>query len=132
MTQNADLELMMKMQKTLQENAYGYDFSSLAPAERTALIKEMTIHDTQETHEMLYELPFFKPWKDYTGMTDVEIGSAMNKAKEEFIDKFHFMMNIALLLEMSSEEIVDRYMKKNQENYERQTEGYTHDKSYRA
>lgn len=81
---------------------------------------------------MLYELPFFKPWKNYDAMDEIEIGSAMNKAKEEFVDQWHFMLNIALLLDLSADEITDRYIAKNQENYARQTEGYTHDKSYRS
>lgn len=125
------LELMMMMQKTLQERAYGYKFEDLSVSDRTAMIKEMSIHATQEIHEMLYELPFFKPWKKYDGMNDTDIETAFTKSKEEFVDFIHFALNMGLLLQLSADDIFEGYYTKNQENYKRQEEGYTHDKSYR-
>lgn len=125
------LNMMLKMQRTLQESAYGYDFSNLTPQERTAFIKEMSIHVNQELNELLYELPFFKPWKDYSGMTDEEIEEAYNKAKKEFIDFIHFQLNLAIGLDMTADEIFTEYYEKNKENYRRQVEGYTYDKRYR-
>jgi dimeric dUTPase (all-alpha-NTP-PPase superfamily) len=123
--------VMLKMQKKLQES-YGYDFSTMTPQERTAYIKEMTIHINQEMNEMLYELPFFKPWKDYSNMTENEIDEGFNKTRKEFIDFIHFTLNVAIALEMTADEIFSEYYMKNIENYRRQVEGYTHDKSYRA
>lgn len=125
------LRTMMQMQKALQENAYGYDFDSLTPAERTAMIKEMSIHVNQEMNEMLYELPFFKPWKKYDCMTEEEIEAAFDKARKEYIDFMHFQMNVAILLGLTADQIFTGYYSKNKENYRRQIEGYTHDKSYR-
>jgi dimeric dUTPase (all-alpha-NTP-PPase superfamily) len=125
------LRIMLDMQKTLQETAYGYSFDDLVPKDRTALIKEMSIHVNQEMNELLYELPFFKPWKKYDGMTEKETTEAYNKAKKEFIDFIHFALNVAILLDMSADEIFTEYYNKNQENYERQTRGYTHDVKYR-
>jgi dimeric dUTPase (all-alpha-NTP-PPase superfamily) len=126
------LDMMMKMQKTLQEKAYGYSFEKYTHKERVAFIKEMSIHATQEIHEMLYELPFFKPWKNYDAMTEEEVQIAFDKAKGEFIDFIHFTLNMALALGMTGDEIAEGYYKKNNENYKRQEEGYTHDKSFRS
>lgn len=125
------LRKMMEMQRTLQEVAYGYDFSNLSPQERSAYIKEMSIHVNQEMNELLYELPFFKPWKDYGNMTEPEIEEAFDKAKKEFIDFIHFSLNVAIGLDINADEIFTSYYNKNIENYRRQEEGYTHDKKYR-
>ncbi len=124
------LEEMLRKQKELQERL-GYDFSSMTQEEIIAYIKEFSIHLTQELHEMLYALPYFKPWKDYKAMTTEEYENSINNARKEFIDMFHFMLNVALALDMSGKDIYNMYMAKNKENHKRQDEGYTHDKSYR-
>lgn len=124
------LDRMLQKQKELQERL-GYDFSSMTQEEITAYIKEFSIHLTQELHEMLYVLPYFKPWKDYSAMTVEEYEAGMEEARKEFIDMFHFVLNIALALDMSDKDIYYMYMEKNEENHKRQDEGYTHDKSYR-
>jgi len=121
---------MLQKQEELQERL-GYDFRSMTQEEITAYIKEFSIHLTQELHEMLYVLPYFKPWKNYSAMTVEEYETNMEEARREFIDMFHFMLNIALALNMSGKDIYDMYMEKNKENHKRQDEGYTHDKSYR-
>lgn len=124
------LDRMLQKQKELQERL-GYDFSSMTQEEITAYIKEFSIHLTQELHEMLYVLPYFKPWKDYSAMTVEEYKAGMEEARKEFIDMLHFMLNIALALNISSKDIYNMYIAKNKENHRRQDEGYTHDKSYR-
>lgn len=124
------LTKMMDMQNDFQESL-GQDINGMSTEERTAFIKEHSIHATQEMHEMLYELPFFKPWKDYSEMDTVEIAEAYNNARKEFIDMWHFMLNIALALGFTSDDIYDEYVDKNNQNYERQKAGYTHDVSYR-
>ena len=124
------LDKMLQKQKELQERL-GYDFSSMTREEITAYIKEFSIHLTQEMHEMLYFLPYFKSWKDYSAMTIEEYEADMEEARKEFIDMFHFVLNIALALDMSDKDIYGMYMAKNEENHRRQDEGYTHDKSYR-
>lgn len=131
MKQTDSLTMMLLMQKTLQERAYGFKFDDMSVKERVDFIKEMSIHSNQEMNEMLYELPFFKPWKDYSNMTVEEQEAAITAAKKEYIDKLHFDLNILIGLGMSAEEVFEEYSAKNRENYLRQEEGYTHDKSYR-
>lgn len=121
---------MLQKQEELQERL-GYDFNSMTREEITAFLKEFSIHLTQELHELLYELPYFKPWKDYSAITVDEYEDGMEKARKEFIDLFHFVLNMALALDLSANDIYNMYMDKNKENHERQDNGYTHDKSYR-
>ena len=120
------LETQAKFQQRLDPN-----FFDKTLGERVAFIKEHSIHLNQEINEMLYELPFFKPWKDYSGMDEEAQGIAMAKARMEMIDAWHFFMNIMLGLGFTADEFFEMYMNKNAENHKRQDEGYTYDKSYR-
>lgn len=124
------LQEMLNMQNDLQARL-GYDIQAMDAQERTEFIKEFSIHLNQETNEMLYELPFFKPWKDYSGMTLEEHVIQHQKATEEFIDMLHFFLNIALALGADEDKLHEAYMAKNAENHVRQDGGYTHDKSFR-
>lgn len=121
---------LLYTQNKLQERL-GQDIKSMTREERTKFIKEHSIHATQEMHEMLYELPFFKPWKDYSNMPIGDQIRQWEKAETEFIDMLHFVLNIALALGLDEYDIYNKYMEKNKENHERQDEGYTFDKSYR-
>lgn len=99
--------------------------------ERVAFIKEHSIHLNQEVNEMLYELPFFKPWKDYTSMDINEQEIALDKARAELIDAWHFFMNIMLALNFTPVEFFAMYLAKNKENHRRQDDGYAFNISYR-
>lgn len=87
----------------------------------TNYIKDNTVYIMSELDELLRELPFFKPWKSYENFN---ISAHKQLAKEEFIDVIHFVLNIAIALEMSAEEIFSLYMDKNEKNHTRQDEGY--------
>lgn len=124
------LQDMLDMQKALQA-FLGYDFDNMSIQDRVKYIKEFSIHLNQEINEALYELPFFKPWKDYSGMSDDEIVNALVAYKKEIIDAWHFFMNMMLLVDFQADEFAHMYYEKNAENIERQKRGYTHDVSYR-
>ncbi len=124
------LEGMLMLQQGFQERL-GADFSNMTTRDRVAFIKEHSIHLNQEINEMLYELPYFKPWKDYSGLTINQEKRAMLQAKMECIDAWHFFMNIILALGFSPEEFYEMYMRKNKENHRRQDAGYTADVSYK-
>jgi len=124
------LQEMLDKQNKLQERL-GYDIGSMHDEERSAFIKENSIHLTQELHELLYEIPHFKPWKDYSGMSLFDSYKSWYKASKELIDMLHFFLNICLALGLDADNLYDMYMAKNKENHKRQDEGYTHDKSYR-
>lgn len=124
------LETMLSTQFNFQQRLGSLN-CDMTVEERVAFIKENTIHLSQEINEMLYELPFFKPWKDYSGMGEEAMNIAMAKARMECIDAWHFFMNIMLGLGFTADEFYEMYMAKNKENHRRQDEGYTADKSYK-
>lgn len=124
------LQEMLDKQNKLQERL-GYDIGSMHDEERSAFIKENSIHLTQELHELLYEIPHFKPWKDYSGMSLFDLYESWYKASKELIDMLHFFLNICLALGLNADNLYDMYIAKNKENHRRQDEGYTYDKSYR-
>lgn len=108
------------------------DFNNMSAKERVAFIKEHSIHLNQEVNEMLYELPYFKPWKSYDGMSEEEVEAAFEKARMECVDAWHFFMNIMIALGFDAQVFYSMYMAKNKENHRRQDDGYTAEKSYRA
>ena len=118
-----ELEYMFKMQKAFQDRV-DQRYKSTDLKERAAFLRDHFVFCNQEMQEMLYEIPFFKHWKDYSKMTDEEIKEAYNKAKEEIIDAWHFFINIMLGLGMTAEELYTRYLNKHKENIRRQDEGY--------
>ncbi len=120
-----ELEYMFKLQKAFQDRV-DQRYKSTDLKERAAFLRDHFVFCNQEMQEMLYELPYFKPWKDYSKMTDEEIEEAYNKAKEEIIDAWHFFINIMLGLGMTAEELFTRYLNKHKENIRRQNEGYDH------
>lgn len=124
------LEHMLQLQQTFQERL-GTDFENMTMRDRVAFIKEHSIHLNQEVNEMLYELPYFKPWKDYSDVAEQDELVALNKARMECIDAWHFFMNIMLALGFSDEGFYEMYMAKNKENHRRQDAGYTAHVSYR-
>ncbi len=117
---------MLNVQADFQERV-DTRYNSDVLEDRVAYIKDHFVYCNQELNEMLYELPYFKSWKDYSGMTVKEINVAIDKAKEEMVDAWHFFMNMMLALGMDEDELVDGYFKKHKENIRRQDEGYTHD-----
>lgn len=124
------LEAMMEKQREFQMRL-NPDFNNMSVEQRVAFIKEHSIHLNQEVNEMLYELPYFKPWKDYSNMSNEDIEVAWEKAMMECVDAWHFFMNIMIALGFSAAIFHEMYMAKNQENHRRQDEGYTADKSYK-
>lgn len=99
--------------------------------ERVAYIKDHSLYMQQELNEMLYELPYFKNWKDYSSITMEECEEAFKKAQKEMIDTWHFFMNISLALGITAEDFNKLYLEKIAENNRRQDDGYTHKDSYR-
>lgn len=117
------LQEIFDKQERLQ-NRLGYDFEDFSTDERTEYIKEMSIHANQEMNELLYELPFFKPWKKYQDWTEEDMVKGILKAREEYIDFFHFAISIGLALGFTEDNLHEMYCEKNGINHERQDNGY--------
>lgn len=118
-------EVMLNLQASFQHRVDPrYESDDLK--ERAAFIRDHFVYLDQELQEMLYEIPYFKHWKDYSKMTDEEISAAYVKAKEELVDSWHFFMNLMLALGMTATELYEGYLIKSKENIRRQEEGYDH------
>ena len=124
------LEQIMNKQNELQRRL-GTDFSKLDARERAQFMKDHFVYLDQELQEALYEMPFFKAWKDYSNLTDEEHKAAWKKVQMELVDSLHFFVNLLLCADMTADDVYNMYMAKNAENHRRQDEGYTADKSYR-
>lgn len=118
-------ERMLELQASFQHRV-DPRFESDDLKERAAFIRDHFVYLDQELQEMLYEIPYFKNWKDYSKMTDEEVIKAYDTAKEELVDSMHFFMNMMLGLHMSVDEMYEGYLLKNKENIRRQDEGYDH------
>lgn len=113
----SELNDMFESQAKLQHQL-GYRLGEMSMAERTAYIKEYSLHMTDELHEMLRELPYFKPWKNPAPRADEE---SLERAREEFVDVIHFLLNIGLALGFNAERLYMAYSEKLTENIVRQT-----------
>lgn len=127
--ESTGMKEMLEMQAKLQE-FLGADFDSMDMEERAQFAKNHYTYLVQELNEALYELPFFKEWKNYDNMTVDEMAAALKRYKAELVDAFHFFMNLMLVYDMSFDELKSSYIEKNKENFERQKRGYTHDVQY--
>lgn len=113
------LDIIVAKQKELQAKL-GYDFDKMSAEDKVHYIKEYVLHATDELHETLRELPYIKPWKVYP-TSDEQTELAFMLAAREFADVIHFIINIALGLGLSANDIFHLYLDKNDENYIRQT-----------
>lgn len=92
---------------------------------KCSLIMEEIFCINSEFAEMLDRLPF-KHWKGYSkkSLKDWESKEIREETLMEYIDAFHFFLNIGLILGFAPEEVFYYYMEKNKENLRRQKEGY--------
>lgn len=78
---------MLYLQRALQEETFGYDFTEMSIEERIQFIKDMSLAAIKEIGEALDETSW-KPW--YTGEPQIN-----NKAlTAELTDAFQFIMNM--------------------------------------
>lgn len=132
------LAFLYNMQKTIQEDVYGYDFeairSSIGELKKFIDWNEEAIRD--EDREMqaaltgIHTYPnCWKPWKSkhkeamarpLSALTEEEL----KELRYEWIDKLHFILNEAIALNITPEMIVNYYSAKNKENRARQARGY--------
>lgn len=123
------LELILNKQKEFQSK-FGYnekaDLKTIC-----SLVHSHSAFVVEEVYEMLREMPFHKPWVDYSNLTDVELSEKMEKSKKEFLDVFIFMSNIAVFLNLDEATIREMYLEKNKLNIQRQEDpelGYIQEK----
>lgn len=114
------LQFMLDKQLEFQKESFGFDPSEADTKSVSELIHLHSQFAVEEVYEMLRELPFHKPWRDYSQMSATDIAEAFQKGKEEFMDVMIFLMNVGNLLGLTEEEIKTLYLEKRKINIERQ------------
>lgn len=128
------LELIFNMQKSIQEDIYGYDFediqSSIKKLKAYIDMNEEAIRDEdrelQQAITGIHTYPnCWKPWKSkheeamnrkLSDLTEEEL----KELHMEWIDKLHFFMSEGIALGLTPELITNYYVSKNKHNIERQ------------
>jgi dimeric dUTPase (all-alpha-NTP-PPase superfamily) len=120
---------MFNMQKSLQDSlvktgrALDYDTANFK-----AKVDDISIQWRNMNTEMV-ELLDRLPWKEWKTYSDKQLaGFESEEAKietyYEYIDVFHFFMNIGLALGIDGDTFEKLYVTKNAENFDRQKRGY--------
>lgn len=104
-------------QKASQE-ARGYQFP-MEGQNAADYIKSHTLHCVDELMEMLHEVKGYKEWKVYDFGDAADNKVQRVKAKEELVDAVHFLINVALALNISAADLYLAYKNKEQVNYNR-------------
>ena len=117
------LESLFQKQKELHQtiatystsngSQYSKKFLSLSKEERISALCTAIIHEAVE----LQRLTNWKWWKKAIEFNE-------QQAKEELIDLWHFIVDASIELEMTPQDILDEYTKKNQINKDRQKNHY--------
>lgn len=121
------LESMFDMQKESQEHrGFAFPMVGITAAD---YIKTHTLHCIDELCEMLHEVKGYKEWKVYDFNDSVDNYVKKTLAKGELVDAVHFLLNIALALGMTADELYEAYTAKSKINYQRleDTEHYKKD-----
>lgn len=120
---------MFEMQKSLQDDlakrGKGLDIDAASFKEKVDQITVQWRNMNLEMAELIERLPF-KEWKSYSDSQKEGWESTEQQLETwyEYIDVFHFFMNVGLLLGIKPDVFVHLYMTKNKENFDRQNRGY--------
>jgi hypothetical protein len=128
------LDSLWKLQKTIQENVYGYNFKSMQKQMLRmnsffTLNHEAIQDELREFREAMggmdsMKSALWKPWKkDHTEAVNRSFGE-LTGSEFEWIDMFHFFLNLAIMIDLTPKEIYNMYHAKNKENINRQKNGY--------
>jgi hypothetical protein len=129
---------ILNLQASTQATVYDYDFANMSLRElmdfwhmnNHALIDE--IHEATDALGGIKDgsgNAIWKRWKkDYSSFTEKKFSDLSEpdklECKFEIIDMLHFFMNYAASIEMTSQEMYNMYMSKNEENRRRQANNY--------
>lgn len=113
------LQMVLDQQAVFQKKL-GYDENGMDVKTTSDLVHSHSMFVMEEVIEMLREMPHHKPWKDYSDLSAEQIDEMFNKAREEWIDIFIFVSNIALFLGMDEALIREMYLEKLNLNHKRQ------------
>ena len=106
-----DLAELFDLQAKLQV-LHGYNFKTMQIEEKEKLTKDMVLYLLEEVHELLRETNF-KTHKKVRKPVDPE------NIKEELADIAAFYFNLALIWDVTAEQLIEAFKKKNDKNVAR-------------
>ena len=109
------LQEIFRMQEELNRRI-GVDTSNLTDEEKVKWVLNYCRAMTQEIAELTDSVPW-KWWAKYQKFDE-------QNARVEVVDLFHFLISLAQVLGMTSEDVFQAYLKKNAVNHQRQNKGY--------
>lgn len=112
------LEEIFNLQIELQAR-YGHDFKNMTIDERVELIKTWFVALSSEMTEMMCEVGW-KYWSTAPRYID------RDRFAGEWVDAFKFLLNMALVVEMEPQEMLQRFRGKTTVNHSRQDNAYDH------
>jgi hypothetical protein len=110
---------MYHMQRDLQLRYHGRPFTDFTMAERVAEMRIQWVALIKELGEALDEIGW-KPWANYPGGPDINADAF----DAEMVDAWHFFMNMMLIRGMTPDQLYRGYLRKNQINHNRISNGY--------
>jgi hypothetical protein len=119
MKKDSTLQMVLDKQREFQSR-FGFKGEETDLESLSSLIHTHSHFLNEETIEMLRELPFHKPWKDYSDWDPQKMADQFEIAREEWIDMFIFLMNVGLFLGFDEELIKQMYLEKLGINHKRQ------------
>jgi len=109
------LQELFQMQKALNARI-GVQTDGMSDEDKVKWILNYTRAMTQELAELTDSVPW-KWWAKYQQFDQ-------QNARVEVVDLFHFLISLAQVLGMSSDDVYQAYLKKNEVNLRRQDTGY--------
>jgi dimeric dUTPase (all-alpha-NTP-PPase superfamily) len=106
---------LFRMQESLNARI-GVHTQGMTEEEQTRWVLNYTRAMTQEIAELTDSVPW-KWWAKYQKFDE-------QNARVEVVDLFHFLISLAQVLGMSSDDVFNAYVKKNEVNFKRQEAGY--------
>lgn len=118
MEQQTTLQMVLDLQKGFQQKM-GYNEKGTVE-DISSLVHSHASFIMEETIEMLREMPYHKPWRDYSDWDLEKMQEQFGKVEEEWTDIFIFLMNIAVFLKFDEKKIKELYLEKLGLNRKRQ------------
>lgn len=117
--------LQYDLQKRLAKEGKALDYKHASFDERIQDLTTQWRNITLEFAELLERLPF-KEWKTYSDEQKRDFLNEEMKLETwyEYIDMFHFFLNMGLALGIDGPTFERLYLTKNKENFDRQDRGY--------
>ncbi len=109
------LEEIFRLQEVLNQRI-GVDLRNLSEEEKTKWILNYSRAMNQEMSELIDSVPW-KWWAKYQKFDEQNV-------RVEIIDLFHFLISLAQTVGMTSDDVFQAYLKKNEINHKRQESGY--------